>query len=59
MELEFKSRSLLSDYEWALYEKFTNRCDVDKAEVQKLSERSNLHGLLRVSLFVGALGLMA
>jgi fatty acid desaturase len=59
MELEFKSRELLSEYEWDLYQKFTNRCDVDKAVVQKLSERSNLHGSLRVSLYVGALVLMA
>jgi fatty acid desaturase len=59
MELEFKSRELLSEYEWDLYQKFTNRCDVDRDEVRQLSERSNLHGIVRVSLYVGALVLAA
>lgn len=59
MELEFKARELLSDYEWELYQKFTNRCDVDRDEVRRLSERSNLHGIVRVTLYVGAMVLAA
>jgi fatty acid desaturase len=59
MDLKFKDRELLSDYEWELYQKFINRCDVDRDEVRRLSERSNLHGIVRVTLYVGALVLAA
>jgi fatty acid desaturase len=55
MKLEFTERTKLADYEWELSEKFIGRCPISRDELKALSERSNLHGVLRVGLYTGAL----
>jgi fatty acid desaturase len=59
MQLEFTPRSQLSDYEWELTQSYKNRNQLDKETIVALSERSNLHGLARVGLFVAAMALAA
>ncbi len=55
MKLEFTARNQLSEYEWETTESFKNRIPLDRELIQELSERSNLHGLLRMVFYVGAL----
>jgi fatty acid desaturase len=59
MQLAFKPRQQLADFEWELTQSFKNRVDLDRETIRTLSERSNLHGLLRVALFSAALVLLA
>lgn len=59
MKLEFTDRAALADFEWELTKTFKNRINVDKEILRKLSERSNLHGAVRVVLYTAALILSA
>ncbi|MDA0577902.1 MAG: fatty acid desaturase [Verrucomicrobia bacterium] len=58
-QLAFTERSALSDYEWELTQSFKNRNHVDRETIVALSERSNLHGFVRVGLYMGAMALAA
>lgn len=59
MRLEFTAREKLSDYEWGPAQSFRKRVTLDREVIEKLAERSNLHGFLRMVLYVGAMGLVA
>lgn len=59
MKLEFMARKQLSAYEWELTQSFKNRTNVDREAIRRLSERSNLHGLVRMGLYTGSLVLAA
>jgi fatty acid desaturase len=59
MKLSFTERAALADFEWELTKTFKNRVKVDKEILRQLSERSNLHGLLRTVLYTAALVLCA
>ncbi len=58
MKLQFTAREQLTDFEWELTQSFKNRVDLERDTIRKLSERSNLHGLLRVVLFSASLVLL-
>lgn len=59
MKLEFIAHEKLSQYEWELTQSFKNRTDVDREVIKQLAERSNLHGFLRMTLYTGAIILVA
>ncbi|MFU8781371.1 MAG: fatty acid desaturase, partial [Kiritimatiellia bacterium] len=59
MKLAFTARKELTDYEWELTQSFKNRMDLNREMIRALSERSNMHGLLRVTLHSGSLVLLA
>jgi len=59
MRLRFTSRKELPDFEWELSQSFKNRMNLNRETIRALSERSNLHGVLRVALFSGSLVLLA
>ena len=59
MRLEFTPRAALGEYEWESTRGFRNRIGVDRDVIRTLSERSNLHGLIRLVLYTGALALAA
>lgn len=59
MNLPFTNRADLSDFEWELTRSFQNRVNLEKDEIRKLAERSNLHGSMRLIAFTGSLILLA
>jgi len=55
MRLTFTNRAELAEFEWEHSGAYVNRVAVDREAVLKLTARSNLHGLVRVALYSGAL----
>ena len=51
-ERKFTPRNELSDYEWVPEGRNWKRPKIDKAVFEKLSERSTLHGLLQLGVFL-------
>ncbi len=55
MDLPFIPRSELSDFEWDSGKQHWQRLKIEREELTRLSQRSNLHGIVRVAGLAGAL----
>lgn len=54
MQAKYISRDQLGNYEWDFDKKHWNRPKIDPKIIKELSQRSNLHGIIRVTLLTVA-----